>query len=229
MLLNIGGKEREFFPIREFRALFGLSPSFGVSLFQTKDYPVTGSIKNAGEELRSLHRALVDAIPDHMPASGWSSLSVTLQILFRNLLDEINPSVGLKRSEMDFAVNGLGQLCHMLMYACVQARMRGERLPSADAVYQRWLNTTVMVLPEVYPYIHQGHSWRIRVVQYAYGRVGLIVVTDAGAVFYVHDNELSCPAEHFMGTLLRDVAARIIEAMEQSLREQETAYAGGRW
>ena len=63
----------------------------------------------------------------------------------------------------------------------------------------------------VHHYTYQDESWAIQLVNNAYGRVGMMVWTDA-ATHYIHDMALGCPAEGFMLSLLSDVAARIVVA-----------------
>jgi hypothetical protein len=211
MQLVIEGEARDFIPIKDFRARFHLPPDFGVARFEPKDYTGLGRIDRAGAELNAVRQAVLAAIPARMPLQGWMEFLPSLTNLFREKLYEINPQVGLKDVEIDFAVAGFGDVCQALLYAMLRARAAGRPFPAFQQVYSEWLNSSVKVYGEVYEYAHEGQVWRVRLVAQAYGRAGLIVDT-GDATHYVYDPSLACPAEGYMATLLSDTAARILAA-----------------
>ncbi len=210
--ITIDGTAHDFIALKDFRAQLGLPESFSIAWFQPKDFTGLGSIKGANSELAYVRQALLETLPDGFPPSGWSSLSVTLQIAFRRLLVEVNPHIGLKPEEIDYAVNGLGQVCYLLFQRCTHARMRGQPLPTFDEVHHEWLMSSVIVSPKIYGYPQGDEVWGVRVIEYAYGRVGMAVITPQG-IFAVMDRQYTCPAENFMTLLLRDVVQHILDIM----------------
>ena len=207
MQLVIAGQRRDFIPIKDFRAEHGLPPEFGVAWFESKDYTGLGRIDRAGTELNTVRQAVLDAIPAHLPLQAWMAFVPELTRLFERKLYEINPQVGLKDVEVEFAVAGFADVCQALVYA----GPRGGSTPDFRQLYADWLNSSARVFGEVYAYEHRGQRWQVRIATHAYGRAGLIV--DTGEVtHYVHDPALGCPAEGFMASLLHEVASRLLAA-----------------
>ncbi len=215
----IDGVSHDFIPLKDFRAQFGLPETFSISWFQPKDFTGLGSIRHANSELMHVRQALLETLPDGMPPAGWSSLSVSLQMAFRHLLFEVNPQIGLKPEEIDYAVNGLGQVCYLLMQHCTSARMRGQPLPSFNDIHHLWLEGSVIVWPKTYGYEWDDNVWGVQVIEYAYGRIGMAVSTPQG-IFAVLDRIYTCPAEGFMTLLLRDIVERILDLMQQAAAPQ---------
>lgn len=211
MRLSIEGESHEFIPIKEFRAQYSLPPEFGVALFEPKDYTGLGRIDRAGAELNAVRQIVLNAIPARMPLQGWMGFLPQLTRLFQRQLYEINPQVGLKDVEIDFAVAGFGDVCQALLYALLRARAEDTSVPAFHQVYGEWLNSSIRVFGEVYDYAHQEQTWRVRLLAHAYGRAGLIVDT-GDAAHYVYDPALACPAEGYMAALLSEVAERMLVA-----------------
>lgn len=209
MKLLIENELHEFIPIQHFREHFDLTHEFGVSLFAPKDFTGLGRIDNAGVELNTIRAAVLDAIPTALPLSEWLDYLPHLTRLFQNKLDEINPAIGLKTVEIDYAVNGFTDVCQAVIYTMIRCRAQKTDMPPFYSIHGEWLNGTVQVQPTVHHYIHRGEMWAVQVVIHAYGRAGLIVWTDA-QTYYVHDNALGCPAEGFMAALLTETALRMI-------------------
>lgn len=213
MYLHIEGEARRFVPINQFREEFGLPNAFGVSLFEPKDFTGLGRIESAGPELNVVRRAMLDAVPTQMPLQEWLAYLPNLCQLFENKLHEINPEIGLKQVEIEYAVAGFQNVCQSLLYAMIQARASGAPMPEFRQVYADWLNSSVRISSTVHSYVHKGETWAVQVVHTAYGRIGLIVWTEQ-ETHYVHDSNLACPAEGFMQSLLNEVAARILVATD---------------
>ncbi len=211
MRLTIEGQSHDFIPIKAFRARFDLPPEFGVASFEPKDYTGLGRIDRAGAELNTVRLAVLEAIPAQMPLQNWMAFLPELTALFRRKLYDINPHVGLKDVEIEFAVAGFGDVCQALLYAMLRAGAGGIPLPDFHQIYGEWLDSSVRIFGETYEYGHAGQTWRVRLVAHAYGRAGLIVDTGA-ETHYVYDPSLGCPAEGYMAALLSDVAERIIAA-----------------
>ncbi len=204
MLLTIDGAPRQLLPIRDFRDAHDLPPDFGVAHFEPKDWTGLGRIDRAGAELNQVRAAMLDAIPTHMTPRSWLAFLPDYTRLFEQQLYDINPQVGLKDVEVEFAVAGLSDVCQAVAYALVRGGVN-----TFQAIYTDWLDSTVKIFTQIYPYTHHDHHWQIQIFAHAYGRAGLIVRTPETA-YYVHDSALACPAEGFMASLLNDIAARII-------------------
>lgn len=215
MQLLIENELRTFIPIKNFRATHGLPDDFGIGLFEPKDYTGLGRIDRAGAELNEIRPIILDAIPTRMTLQGWLGFLPDLSTLFQNKLDEMNPQVGLKSDEIEFAVSGFSDVCHALVYGMIRAQSAGQPFPTFEQVYGDWLNTTVKVSGTVHSYLHISAVWPVQIVNTAFGRTGLIIWTDS-ITYYVEDNSLACPAEGFMFGLLNEVATRIITATDQT-------------
>jgi hypothetical protein len=217
MRLIIDGQLRSLIPIREFRAANSLPPDFGVNWFTPKDYSGLGRIDEAGAELEEAKTALLASIPDGPPGS-WMGFTVELQQTFHKLLWDINHKVGLRRSEVEYAVVGLGEVCQSFVHTAMKERMNGRPLPVFERVYQDWLNRTTRTSERVFPYPYRGRTWGVRIIQYAYGRIGLVVDTEE-QTYYVRDAALVCPAEGFMAGLLEAVITKLALLLEQAAAE----------
>ena len=211
MKLKIGHEHHEFIPVKTFRAQHDLPALFGVELFAPKDFVGLGRIDHAGSELNVVRQAVLDAIPAGLTLAGWLEFLPDLARLFQNKLDEINPQVGLKSVEIEYAVSGFQDVCQSFIYALIRAQAAGGPLPTFGQVYQEWLDDSVTISNMVHHYIHQGEMWAVQVVSHAYGRSGLMIWTNADT-HYVHDTAIACPAEGFTFMLLRDVAGFISQS-----------------
>ncbi|MBZ0299887.1 MAG: hypothetical protein K8J31_09110 [Anaerolineae bacterium] len=213
MQLLIEGEVRQFIPLRDFCEQFDLPEAFRVSLFEPKDFEGLGRIEDAGSELNIVRRAVLDAIPSAMPLQDWLAYLPNLAQLFDNKLHEVNPEIGLKSVEIEYAISGFQNVCQSLIYAMIRARADGQPAPEFQQVYDDWLNSSVRISSTVHAYLHRGENWAVQVVHTAYGRVGLIIWTEK-ETYYVHDAGLGCPAEGFMYTLLSEVTSRILQATD---------------
>jgi hypothetical protein len=212
MDLQIEGQSRHFVPLKTFCEYQQLPPTFSIALFEPKDATGLGRINTASAgELNLVRQVLLDAIPTAMPLHGWLAFLPDLARLLDNKLHEINPEIGLKTIEIDYAVAGFFDVCQNLVYSMIRARASNEPLPTFQTVYSDWLNASVRIASAVHTYIHQGEIWAIQIVHTAYGRAGLIIWTER-ETHYVLDNHLGCPADGFMLALMHEVAARILTA-----------------
>lgn len=207
MNLTIDGLPREFVPLKTFRASTNLPPDFGIALFAPKDFSGLGSLDGAGAALQAVREAVLDAIPPGQSAAERLASLPALAEKFRRELTAANEAVGLREPEIEFAVMGFSAVCDAYLYALLRAQLQREPPLEFRTVYQDWLNGSVSV-SQPFSFNFSGESWRVRIVRTAYGPCGLIVDTGRG-VEYVQDNAQTCPAEGFMLSLLRDVAARI--------------------
>jgi len=200
-----------FLPIKDFRAQYHLPDTFGMALFQPKDYTGLGSLDHAGAALQTLHHTILAAIPAQTPAQGWTAFTLQLQLIFRRALMSANPQIGLHPTEVDYAVAGFSEVCQMFLYALRQAQMQAQPLPSFSKVYHGWLFRSLEVSQTVFPYTWQDETWQIQLIRHIYGRVGM-KIQRGDTVHYVYDAALACPAEGFMAALLSDVAAQLSTA-----------------
>ena len=211
MQLRFESQRHDLLDIREFRSAYGLSETFGVALFEPKDFTGLASIEHAGAELNIVRAAVLEAIPASIPLTNLMDFLPQLRDLFKNKLYEINDRVNLKDIEIDFAVNGFDMVNQQLLYSLVQGRKSGQ-IPTFFQVYQTWLDESVRISQRIHEYIHNNTIWEIQIINYAYGRCGLVINTGHD-MYFVRDGMLACPAEGFMFNLLRDSANQIIEAV----------------
>jgi hypothetical protein len=208
MILTLEGVPYDFIPLKDFRAAHDLPPDFGVATFNPKDYSGLGRIDRAGTALNTVREAVLAVLPEKLLASQWLIYLPELTRLFQSKLYEINPQVGLKDVEIDYAVGGFSDVCQAYAYALVRAHAEQQPAPDFRAVYGEWLNGTAKIFAEQYTYAHQDQQWIIHIVAHAYGRIGLLI--QAGDQHYaIYDPALACPAEGFMTTLLSEVVARM--------------------
>jgi hypothetical protein len=217
MDLKMNGQSCPFITVREFRARYNLPPEFGIRLFAPKDYAGLGSIDRAGEALQVLQEVILASLPHRSPSS-WMGLAVELQQVFHHQLWAINPSVGLKRSEIEYAVVGFGEVIQTFIHGLITAYMTNRPFPVFEAVYAEWINRTTQVIQRTFLYSYQGKSWVIRLVMHAYGRIGLVVNT-GDQTFCVYDGKLACPAEGFMFMLLQAVTQKLAVLAENTALE----------
>lgn len=203
MRLTIDGSPRPFTPIRAFREAHGLPPTFGVALFEPKDYTGLGRIDQAGAELNAVRAAVLAAIPARLTIQAWLGFAPELTRFFTDQLYAINSKVNLRDVEIEFAAAGFSDVCQAVIYAIMRAH--GAAPPPFEAIYGAWLDQTTRVSQTVHAY----GDWQVQIVTHAYGRAGLIVRA-GDETFYVQDSALSCPAEGYMASLLAEVAARIV-------------------
>jgi hypothetical protein len=211
---KINGELHTFERLQEFRENYHLPPEFSVAFFQPKDYHDLGSITHAGSELQQLSDAVLASIPQQIPAHGWGTFALELQILFRRKLYEINTAIRLRPSEIDYAATGFGEVCQSFIYHQSRRRVLGATPLSFDEIYSEWLNRSLL-LSKVYTYNYEGFSWTIQIIKHMFGRIGLQVQNEDG-VHYIYDAELACPAEGFVYKLLKDVAQGIEATIENA-------------
>lgn len=202
MQLRINGQLRTFIDFKTFRQQYALPNDFGISTFEKKDYSGLGKIEGAGAALADLRAAMLGRLPTQSP--NWLNTVDDLEKHFRRELERINPQVGLRDSELDFAVGGFADVLRAVVYA----KMR-PLSPTFDEVYMDWLSDSVRVSALIHSYAHADEVWEVQVVNHAYGRMGLYIQTGQ-TDHYVVDARLACPAQGFMTDLLRELGQRIL-------------------
>ncbi len=212
MLLVIDEQPHMFEPIRNFRERFGLQETFGVSGFQPKSYAGLGSIERAGADLNNLRRNILAAVPLSIPVSHLFSAASELSDVFEREMERINAVIGLRESEIGFAVAGFSDVLHAHAFAIMRALLSRSGAPDFEAIYTNWLNGTARIASHVIEYTYGDQVWGIQIVAHAYGRIGLIIAAPE-ITYYVIDPVLACPAEGFMTALLRDVCTAITRVL----------------
>jgi hypothetical protein len=154
---------------------------------------------------------VLEAIPAQMPLHEWLAYLPNLTRLLENKLHEVNPEIGLKSVEIEYAISGFESVIRGLIYTMIRAHAEGQAFPAFDTIYQDWLDDSVRISSTVHPYTHQGQTWAIQIVNNAYGRVGMMVWTEE-ETYYMHSSRLACPAEGYMLSLMTEVADHIITA-----------------
>ena len=91
-------------------------------------------------------------------------------------------------------------------------RAGAVRVDRQNEIYRNWLYDSVRLSTQEHEYQHENGTWRVHIINHAYGRVGLQVDTSE-AVLYVVDKGLTCPAEGYMLALLADLAALVVERL----------------
>ncbi len=208
---TLDGIEHDFTPVKDFRAAHQLPADFGVGTFAPKDYTGLGRIDRAGSDLNAVREAVLAALPATIAAPNWLNVLPDLGRLFEEQLYGINPQVGLKAVEIEYAVSGFNDVCQAVAYALVRARAAHTPPPDFRAIYGDWLNGTLKVMAEPYAYEHEGQRWTIQLVAHAYGRMGLRIQVGE-RIYAVYDPALACPAEGFMTAMLGEVTARMTAA-----------------
>jgi hypothetical protein len=215
MRLTIHGIPQQFTDIKTFREAHGLPDDFGVATFEPKDYNGLGRIDRAGSALNDVKHAALNAIPQQLALRAWLTYLPTVTAAFEAKLRTVNPRIGLRDIEVEFAVAGFQDLCSTLIFALMKAHTEAVPPPDFADIHAVWLDTTVRVLHTVYHYQHHNEDWQAQTVYHAYGRAGLIVQMPT-ATHYLHDSALGCPAEGFMLTLFTQVAAKIAASITVS-------------
>lgn len=205
MQITVEGCAHTLIPIWAFRAAHSLPDSFGVASFEPKDFTGLGRIDTAGAALLGLRADVLAATPAGLPIARWRDALPALIRRFEASMTAINDQIGLRAPEIEFAVGGFSDA----LYAYAYAAIRSGAAPDFMAAYGAWLDESVRVSQTVYGYPHGDEEWAVWVLNYVYGRLGLIVEIPGGGRHYLLDSSYACPAEGFMLSLLRDCAAKL--------------------
>lgn len=203
--ITINGEPHSLVPIRVFRTAHHLSDSFGIGLFEFKDYTGLAALEQAGADLQTLRAHVLAALPHTTERRHLLNQVERLEQIFESALRMINPRIGLREPEIEFAVAGFGDFCRQWAYTLIGAQ--GETR-DFDTVYMDWVNASLRVTQQEHTYIYSGETWTIRILNSLYGRIGLEVRTP-NQTAYVVDTSYACPAEGFMVGLLREVSNRL--------------------
>ncbi len=203
MELILNHMRHRLIPIRQFWAEYHLPNTFGVTYFEPKDDTGLARIDGAGEALTLLRQTVLAGIPTplHLTADFLDDYAH----LFITTLRKVNPSIGLKEVEMEYAFGGFADMLNTWFYDHIRATQTQTPTTPFDSLYDEWVASSGRRSEKIHSY---GDSWHIRLLNNAYGRVGLQVDMPTKTV-YVHDTTYLCPAEGFMWVLLRDVIGKL--------------------
>lgn len=208
MQLVINHQRHTLQPIREFRVTHHLSETFGVAYFEPKDETGLAHLSGAGDALLSLKQAILEAIPPFYITLPTLDFLERLTALFKHTLYAVNTSIGLKPVEVEYAVGGFGDVLTVWFYDYIRALQSKTDVTPFDSLYDEWSANSGRRSETVHPYEHSGQMWQVRILNNAYGRVGLQVDMPHDTA-YVLDTVYLCPAEGFMRGLLGDVIAKL--------------------
>jgi len=201
----LNGQSYSLVPIRTFRALRNLPQSFGVSLFEPKDYTGLAALDQVGADLQSLRESVLASVPITPSRMELPFVVDRLQEAFEVELRTINPRIGLREPEVEFAVAGFGDVCRTWAYALIRGR---GAAPDFVSVYMDWMNASVRISSQEHVYTRHGETWHVHILNAIYGRIGLEVKMPS-EILYLADSIYACPVEGFMATLLQEVAERL--------------------
>jgi hypothetical protein len=199
-----------------FRQTYHLPDHFGVAWFEPKDYTGLARLDSAGADMNMLRAAILQAVPDKLSPAQLPEFLNRLAVIFRVQLVAINPTIGLKPVEIDFAAAGFADVCQAFGYALIATAHRpGSTAVDYDPIYQQWLSDSIRVSTQIHSYPHGDTVWQVQVLNSVYGRIGLVIQMSAEAPpLIVYDSSLACPAENFMYLLLKAVFQQVQTALD---------------
>ncbi len=208
MDIIINHQRHTLIPIRQFRTDYHLPDNFGVAYFEPKDFTGMASIDGAGDALDSLRQAMLGLVlPPTTPIPSFETIEKIVH-QFDTTLRAVNQHIGLREVEIGYATSGFGDVLNAWLYDRVRAHQTKSASTPFEQLYADWVANSGRRSEKMYLYPHQHVEWRIRLLNNAYGRVGLQVDMPDKTV-YVHDTAYLCPAEGFVYRLLRDVVNKL--------------------
>lgn len=198
---HLAGVAYDPVPIAAFRHAHALPKTFGVAYFQPKDFTGLASIDGAGAHLQHLRNELLGALPTTIARPLLLAQCEALAHDFAQRLQSINVHIGLRESELGFAVAGFSDFLQSWAFAQWRAYAQHQPPPTAAQVYAQWLSQSMRLEGSAHAYAHANVTWQVWVVHDLYGRAGLLVDTGT-ARHAVADPVYSCPANAFMQGLL---------------------------
>ncbi|MFN8449487.1 MAG: hypothetical protein U0521_13095 [Anaerolineae bacterium] len=162
MRLTIDGVPRPFMPIRVFREAHGLPPTFGVALFEPKDYTGLGRIDQAGG---GIERRARGGARRHPRAVGRFT-AIRLRARTLPASSRINSTPSIPKStcttwKSSSPPPGSPDVCQAVLYAIMRAH--GAAPPPFEAIYGEWLDQTARVPQRFSAYAH----WQVQIVTHA--------------------------------------------------------------
>lgn len=219
MQLTLNGQRQKFIPLTAFRNQWDLPPEFAVAYFEPKEWQGLGSLEGSGQALPVLRQRLLEAIPQTVSLTELIPQVQALTDCFHQELAAINPQIGLREVEVEFAVAGFADVMQSVAYNLIQLSHTYHHNPiqiktrfDFSALYQNWLDASTRVSATTHTYLHGHITYQIQIIYNAYGRVGL-KVTVAAEVYHVFDPALACPAANYMLDLCSAAAQSLCDAL----------------
>ncbi|MFN8453615.1 MAG: hypothetical protein U0401_02910 [Anaerolineae bacterium] len=219
MQFMLHGQRYRPIPLQTFRLQQNLPDDFSVAYFEPKDWTGLGSINGCGQLLAGMRQNVLKAMPPTTKLPELFPLVEALTDLFHQELVTINPHIGLKEVEIEFAVAGLADILRGVAFKLIQLCQtyrsdlsQVQRNFDFEAVYQGWLDDSTRLSSVTHPYHHDDATYQVQIVYNPYGRVGLKAQIN-GEIYYVGDMSLACPAASYMHELCGEIAAKMCEAL----------------
>jgi hypothetical protein len=169
-----------------------------------------------------VRQRVVQAIPVLLRPADLMAGVEALTRCFEQELQAANVQIGLRAVEIDFAVAGFEDMLQAAAYRLIQLSQKYRQEPARiegkfdfGEVYQTWLDDSVRISAKTYLYHWRETEFKVRVLNYIYGRVGLEVAV-AGQRYYVLDTGLACPAASYMRGLCGEVAQKICQNLVEA-------------
>ncbi len=224
MQLTIDGQRQTFIPLATFRSQWDLPSEFALAHFEPKEWQGLGSLDGSGQALPELRQRLLEAVPQTVPLTELIPQAQAITDCFQRELTAINPQIGLREVEVEFAVAGFADVMQSVAYTLIQlSHTHQHNLAEIKkrfdfpSLYQNWLDASARVSATSHPYLNREVLCQIQTVYNAYGRVGL-KVTVADEVYYVLDPALACPAANYMFDLCDAVAQALCAALTLNIQ-----------
>jgi len=208
--LLLDGAVQTLIPITTFRQTHHLPDTFTIAHFEPKDTTALGTVDMAGQALNQLKHNMLTCLPDSINVMNLQSEYEQLKEAFRTELVAINDIIGLDEAQIDFAVNGFGDVLQRDAFALLHHHLTKstDERPNFANIYSDWLNESVHISPTTYTYTPDDEMWTLHTIHMIYGRVGLRI-TMPDDVVYVADMTHACPADGYMGQLLIQLAQQV--------------------
>ena len=225
MQLLINHQLQQLIPIQIFRQTWHLPDKFGLPFFEPEDRQDLGNMEQAGPALNELKDMVLQALPNKTGLDELFAEVSRLAAYFQFALETVNPQIGLRQPEIDFARSGFEDILQGAVDQLVRLGHTHRTQPELidqqfdyDEIYQTWLNDATRVATETKQFEHNGQTFIVHIVYNPYGRIGLEVQVN-GEMYYVADPRLACPAASFMKTLCQAVAQQLCQAFTTGLRD----------
>ena len=108
--LSLDGHNQTLIPLPVFCTQKGLPPEFQVAYFEPKDWQGLGRLNASGRALAVVKRRVVAAVPKTIPLASLLYQVEALATFFHQELVAINPQIGLREVEIEFAVAGFADV-----------------------------------------------------------------------------------------------------------------------
>jgi hypothetical protein len=169
-----------FVALQEFQNLFNLPKDFGLAQF----YPQPSEIATNSEQLKAaldcIRQELLDTLPKEAPTGGWIEICLILQIRFRQLLNEMSQNIRPDPAAVENAVVALSEVCQRFVSALLDAQTGIRELKQFSEIFSEWRQESIHITEQTINFFHGSEEWKIKPVEYAFGRLGFCVEMQGG-------------------------------------------------